>query len=117
MPPAATVSLIFCAELLAREHVALVVPDRAVERAEAARGRAHVRVVDVAVDDVRDDAVADAAPCGGASAARPSSCNRRLGTEPHRVLEAEPAAVRGYVEQRVDRGAVRRRRSALAPRR
>ena len=45
------------AELLAREHVALGMPDGPIERAEAAARRADVRVVDVAIDDVRDDAL------------------------------------------------------------
>ena len=43
------------ADLLERERVALAVLRPPVERAEAAVGDADVRVVDVAVDDVRDD--------------------------------------------------------------
>src|SRR5207245_1259446 len=45
------------AKLIAREHVAFGVTDGAIERAEAAARRAHVGVVDVAIDDVRDDVV------------------------------------------------------------
>ena len=45
------------ADLLVRERPAFVVLRPAVERAEAAVGDADVRVVDVAVDDVRDDVV------------------------------------------------------------
>src|SRR6185312_7556517 len=45
------------AEDLAREDVALGMPDGPVERAEAAAGGADVGVVDVAIDDVRDHAV------------------------------------------------------------
>ena len=45
------------ADLLERQRLAFVVLRAAVERAEAAVGDADVRVVDVAVDDVRDDAV------------------------------------------------------------
>ena len=50
------------ADLLERERPALAVLGAAVERAEAAVGDADVRVVDVAVDDVRDDVAADASP-------------------------------------------------------
>ena len=103
MPPAATVSSIFCAKLLAREHVALGVADRAIERAEAARRRAHVGVVDVAVDDVRDDLVADAAPC----AARPRRGRGRAAAPRARAAsrlrsESRPPSA-AYVEQVVDR--------------
>ena len=45
------------ADLLERQRVALAVLRPPVERAEAAVGDADVRVVDVPVDDVRDDAV------------------------------------------------------------
>ena len=44
-------------DLLEAEHVALARSDRPVERAEVAARHADVRVVDVAVDDVGDDAV------------------------------------------------------------
>jgi len=44
-------------DLFRGKHVAFVVPRRAVERAERAERVAEVRVVDVAVDDVRDDLV------------------------------------------------------------
>src|ERR1035437_5891088 len=45
------------ADLFVAERPALVVLRTTIERAEAAAGDAHGRVVDVAVDDVRDDAV------------------------------------------------------------
>ena len=45
------------ADLLERQRVAFAVLRPPVERAEAAVGDADVRVVDVAVDDVRDDVV------------------------------------------------------------
>src|SRR5688572_477402 len=45
------------ADLLERERVSLLMLRAAVERAKAAVGHAHVRVVDVTVHDVRDDAV------------------------------------------------------------
>src|SRR5262245_46670236 len=44
-------------DLLEAERVALARSDGPVERTELATRDAHVRVVDVAVDDVRDDAV------------------------------------------------------------
>src|SRR5687768_11687611 len=45
------------ADLLERQRVPFLMLRTAVERAKAAVGHAHVRVVDVAVHDVRDDAV------------------------------------------------------------
>ena len=45
------------ADLLERERVPFAVLRSPIERAESAVGDADVRVVDVAVDDVRDDAV------------------------------------------------------------
>ena len=53
----AIVSSIFLEDLLEAEDVALGVPDRAVERTEVAARHADVRVVDVAIDDVGDDAL------------------------------------------------------------
>ncbi len=61
---------------LDREHVALVVVRRAVERAERAERVADVRVVDVAVDHVGHDAVVVLAP----------SHQVRQGAEPGQVF-------------------------------
>ena len=44
----------FPKQLVKTEHVTVVGPDRAVEGAERALGDAHIRVVDIAIDDVRD---------------------------------------------------------------
>src|SRR5207245_10433238 len=50
------------ADLLERQHVSLAVFRPTVERAELAVRHAHIRVVDVPVDDVRDDVLRVEAP-------------------------------------------------------
>ena len=79
-------------DLLHRVRPALGVLGRAVEGAELARGDAHVRVVDVAVDQVGDDAVrvAPAADRVGRLAQR---VERRVGVEQQRLLGRDPPAV------------------------
>ena len=66
------------ADLLERERVPFAVLRPPVERAEAAVGDADVRVVDVAVDDVRDDVARDAARWRTRSASAPSSSSGAL---------------------------------------
>ena len=60
-------------QLVEAEDVALGRSDRPIERAEVALRDADVRVVDVAIDDVGDDAARDACGRGSPSARRPSS--------------------------------------------
>ena len=109
-PPASTTSCSFSPELLAREHVALGVAERAVEGAEAAARRAHVRVVDVAIDDVRHDVVRVLAPAhrvGG----EPEVEERCLRDQALALGGAQALALCGAREQAVER---RRPEAALA---
>ena len=82
------------AEHLAREDVPLGVPERAVEGAEAAARRADVRVVDVAVDDVRDDAVRVLAAAHGVGGEAEVE-ERRFGEEALALGGAEALALGG----------------------
>ena len=66
------------ADLLVRQRPAFAVLRPAIERAEAAVGDADVRVVDVAVDDVGDDAARDASRWRTRSASAPSSSSGAL---------------------------------------
>src|SRR2546430_10388748 len=77
---------------------ALVVSRWAVESAELARSYADVRVVDVAVDDVRRDVVRVPPPAyriGGLS----QPVQRRVGIEIQRLIGTEAATVRCTLEQ------------------
>ena len=80
-------------DLLDRVRPALGVLRRPVEGAELARRDADVGVVDVAVDQVGDDAVRVATPADrvGRLAER---VQRRVGVEQQRLLGRDPAAVR-----------------------
>ena len=79
-PPSAMRLFDLLEDLVEAEHVAFAVADRAVERAEVAARHADVRVVDVAIDDVGDDAVGMlAAPHGVGHPAEP--VGRRVAIE------------------------------------
>src|SRR5262249_14691997 len=76
---------------------ALLVLRSTVEGAELARGHADVGVVDIPVDDVRDNVVR--VPATAYRVGRLAQCvERRLGVEQQRLLRTDPAAVGGPVE-------------------
>ena len=78
-------------DLVEAEHVAFAVPDLAVERAEVAARHADVGVVDVAVDDVGDEAVRVLPPPHAVGhAAEP--IGRRVAIQLQRLVCREPAA-------------------------
>ena len=78
-------------DLLEAEDVAFGMADGAVERAEVAAGDADVGVVDVAVDDVGDDAVGMLAPPDRVG--HPSEPQRRgVAVEVQRLVTRQPAA-------------------------
>ena len=111
MPPASTTSCELLGELVAREDVALGVSDGAIERAEAAARRADVRVVDVAVDDVRDHAVGVLALADRVG--REAEIEEApFGEEALPFGAAQTLALRGAREQGVERRARRRRATA-----
>ena len=120
-PPASTTSCSFLPELLALEHVALGVADGPIERAEAAARRADVRVVDVAIDDVRDDALGVLA-ARTASAASAEVEERRLsrrGASPSAPERRSPSAARragcrAWARRPASRGSSKKRTVAAA---
>ncbi len=81
---------------------ALLVAGRPVERAEPAGGHAHVRVVDVPVDDVGDDVVREAAAAGGVGGPA-ERVQRRPGVQQQRLVGGDPPAVSGTREHGRDR--------------
>ena len=84
-----------------RVRPALGVLRRAVEGAELARGHADVGVVDVAVDQVGDDAVG-VAPAAYRVGRLAQRVQRRLGVEQQRLLGRDPAAVGAALQDVVD---------------
>ena len=96
---------------LARQRVALgLVGGRAVEVAELAAGDADVGVVDVAVDDVGDDAFGVQRPAAGVGGGAQLQ-HRRLGVEAHRLLGRQ-APARRRRRSRARRSISNERRSA-----
>src|SRR5262249_39707666 len=88
------------AEDLAREDVPLGVPDGPVEGAEAATRGADVRVVDVAIDDVRDHAMRVLAPAHGVRR-EPELEEGALAEEALPLGSREALAVGGAGEDRI----------------
>ena len=109
-------------ELVEAEHVALRRSDRTVERAEVALRDAHVRVVDVAVDDVGDDALGMLARADGVG--QPAEQRRRrVAIELERLVGGRrarpPATVRRDLIDRhrqIESQAAPRRRHDARPR-
>src|SRR4051794_13079249 len=79
-------------DLLGVVRPALGVLGRAVERTELAGRHADVGVVDVAIDDVRDDAVG-VAPAPDRVRGLAQRMQRRVGVEQQRLVGADPPAV------------------------
>ncbi len=91
------------AELVARQDVALgLVGGRAVEVAELAARDADVRVVDVAIDDVGDDALRVEHPAPGVGGGAQLQ-HRRLGVKAHRLLGRRRPPAAASAQERVDR--------------
>ena len=84
-------------DLLQRMRPALGVPRRPVERAELARGHAHVGVVDVPVDDVRDDVVR-VPPTAYRVGRLTERVQRRVQVQQQRLLGGDAPAVRATPE-------------------
>ena len=85
-------------DLLERQHVAVARSHGPVERAEVAARHADVRVVDVAVDDVGDDAVGVLARTD--AVCQPSKhMRRRLRVQGERLVAREPLASRDTIRQ------------------
>ena len=100
-------------KLLARQHVPFGMADGAIERAEAAARRAHVGVVHVAVDDVRDDVVRMLASSHGIRR-EPELEEARVGEEPLAFGGAQALAIRGARQNPIERGIWRSRRDHFA---
>ncbi len=103
------------ADLLVRERVALVVLRPTVERAESAVGDAHVRVVDVAVHDIRHDAVR--MPCEAHTVGLGAEINqRRVRVEVEEIARGHQAAGRKASEPSGTRPALAsRRKKSVSP--
>ena len=93
-------------QLLLRVHVGLGVVRPPVERAEPAVRDAHVRRVDVAVDDVGDDAVRMLALAHEIGEAQERSQVRAL-VEQERFLRGDPPSVLDLELDRVERACFR----------
>ncbi len=89
-------------QLVEPEDVAFGRSDRPVERAEVALRHAHVRVVDVAIDDVGDDRLGMFADAGRLRQS-PEQRRRRVPIELERLVAGHPAARSDLRRNRIDR--------------
>ena len=87
-------------DLVEAEDIPFGVPDGSIERAEVAARDADVRVVDVAVDDVGDDAVGVLAGAHVISCAR-EPVRRRLAIEEQRLVWRQASLLLESILQRV----------------
>ena len=97
----------FFVQLVERDDVGIVVLLRAIERAELAIDVADVRVVDVAINNVGDDAIALAAVRRAAMQLPPPVCQRaqffqRQRREPPGVIGIDAPAVPDFLQQAVE---------------